>query len=375
MRIGIVGSIWMRTPPEKYGGTEQVIANLCNGLTANGHDVTLFAPANSQVNAHVIPTVPLPLKEQGLPWNEISYNLYHMSTAFDYQKEFDILHVHLNKSQDYSALPLATYATTPILFTPHFKMPTEGYKPERYLLLQKYRDFPFTSISNSQRSPFYANFIKTVYNSINIDDYPFVSSPKDYYVWLGKMIPTKGTKEAILAAKKAGVKLYVLGAIESGTPEGKDYFDHEVKPLIDNKQIVFFENVGLPEKATLLGNAKAFLNPIQWDEPFGLVMIESLATGTPVIAYERGAAPELIADKKTGYLVKNEAQMIAAIKKVEKLDRAACHTYAATHFTTQQMVDGYEKAYRLTIDEWSSVQKKMREDNQHFLAKTIYQKL
>lgn len=348
----------MATPPTKYGGTEQVIANLCHGLTKKGHEVTLFAPANSTVDAKLFPTVSLPLRDQNIPWSEISYNLYHIATAFEQQGSFDVLHMHLNKNQDYMSLPLATYATTPILFTPHFKIPSPEYKPDRYALLQKYKHFPFTSISNAQRSPNYLNFIQTAYNSIRIEDYPFVARPDDYYVWLGKIIPTKGTKEAILIAKKAGVKLYVLGAIEAGTPEGIQYFTEEIKPLIDNKQIVFYENVGLPEKAVLLGNAKAFLNPIQWDEPFGLVMLEAQATGTPVIAINRGAAPELIVDGKTGFLVEDEDTMLAAIQKVATLDRHTVRHHVETNFTTEQMVNSYEKAYLQAIEEWPVIKNK-----------------
>jgi len=352
MKIGMIGTIWEDIPPKKYGGTEQVIYNLTEQLVKMGHDVTLFAPATTKTSATLVPTVSEPLAKKHISWFDISYHLYHLTQVFDRAQEFDILHLHLNKNQDYMALPLASLSKTPVITTLHFSPPTPAYRPERYQLLAKYKDLPFTSISYAQRDASDLNFIANVYNCIDIKDYPFCPTPKEYFLWLGKIMPTKGTKEAILAAKKANVQLLIAGVVDSGVPEFVQYFEREVKSLIDGKQIIFLGEVGLPQKAKLLGEAKALLNPIQWEEPFGLVMLEAQACGTPVIATNRGAAPEVIQDGKTGFLVKDISEMVEKIRSVEELDRMACRKFVADMFTLEHLAEGYLRAYKATIEHW-----------------------
>lgn len=354
MKIGVVGTIWGNIPPKGYGGTEFVLYNLVNGLVKKGHDVTLFGPKTAKVNAKVIATVDKPLREDNVEWTNVAYILYHITEAFDRADVFDVLHVHLNKSQDYIALPLALHSKTPVVFTFHFKLPTKSDHKDRYLVLTKYGKLPFTSISDSQRGGLPVNFVKTVYNSLPIENFPFQEKPDDpgYFVWLGKVNPVKGTKEAILAAKKAGVRLYVIGAVERGVPEMLSYYEKEVKPLIDGKQIIWKSEVDVSEKTRLLGGARAFLNPILWEEPFGLVMVEAQAVGTPVISFRRGAAPELIIDGKTGFLVETLSEMIEKMSMVDKLDRLACRKNIEEHFTNERMVAGYEEVYEIARKHW-----------------------
>ncbi|MBI2034314.1 MAG: glycosyltransferase family 4 protein [Candidatus Levybacteria bacterium] len=359
MKIGILGTIWLNIPPEGYGGTEEVLYNLTNGLSDRGHQVSLFGPATAKVRGTVIPTVDKPLRDQNIEWTNISYILQHITAAFDRAGEFDLLHVHLNKSQDYLALPLAVNSAVPVVFTLHFKVPTPAYKPDRYMLLHKYRAFPFTSISDSQREAD-LNFIATVYNCLDLSRFPFSDKTDDYFVWLGKVNPVKGTKEAIKAAKMANVKLYVLGAVDEAEPALKAYYEQEVKPLIDGERIIWKGELGSEEKARLLGGAKGFLNPILWDEPFGLVMAESQAVGTPVISFRRGAALELIIDGKTGYLVDTVDQMVEKIKIIDKIDRRACRKNIEENFIIEKMIDGYEKAYEIAIKNWSTYLEKQK---------------
>ncbi len=354
MKIGVIGTIWLDIPPKGYGGTEEVIYNLVNGLVDKGHEVSLFGSAKTKTNAKLIPTVNVPLRDKNVPWENVTYTLYHLTQALDREGEFDVIHMHLNKAQDYIALPLAISSKTPIIFTIHFRIPSLIYKPDRFAALQKYRFMPFVSISDSQRKGNDLSYIKTVYNGINLANYPFNSTPGDYFVWLGKIKHDKGTKEAILAAKQAGVKLYVLGAIDRGVPADLNYFENEVKPLIDNKQIIFKENVTLPEKAELLGKAKAMLNPINWEEPFGLVMAEAQATGTPVIAFKRGAASELIIEDKTGFLVYDIPEMVLKMKEVKNLNRADCRKNVEDRFSINAMVKGYEEAYLEIMRTWDN---------------------
>lgn len=353
MKIGIVGTIWLNTPPEDYGGTEEVVYNLVNELVERGHDVTFFGPATANVQARIIPTIPAPLREVGISWKNFTYTLYHMTEAFDMARHFDILHVHVNKSQDLVSLPFSVYKNTPTLFTIHFPFPRVARQPAKEKMMTKYHALPFTSISQTQQKGS-LNYIATVYNGINLMQYPFHSNPEDYFAWLGKISQLKGTHEAILAAKRAKVKLVIMGAIEYGVSQNLAYFKEQVRPLIDNKQIIFYESIALPEKADILGKAKALLNPITWEEPFGLVMVESQATGTPVIAFKHGAAPEVIKQNKTGFLVHSVDEMVEKMKEVETLKREDCRKYIEKHFSVQQMVSGYEDAYKKTIKNWDA---------------------
>ncbi|OGH37827.1 MAG: hypothetical protein A3B44_01120 [Candidatus Levybacteria bacterium RIFCSPLOWO2_01_FULL_38_21] len=357
MKVGIIGPIWLAIPPHGYGGTEDVVYNLVNGLFDRGNDVTLFGSKTSKVKAKVIPTVDKPLRDKKVEWTNVSYIIHHITEAFDRASDFDILHMHLNKSQDYIALPLAKNLKTPVLFTIHFKVPSPSYKEDRYLVLTKYKNLPFTSISNSQRDNTPLNFIATVYNCLDIKNYPFSLRHDDYFVWLGKVNPVKGTKEAILAAKKARVKLYVMGAVDPGVPAMLSYYEEEVRPLLDEKQIIWKGEVSIEEKAKILGGARGLLNPILWEEPFGLVMAEAMACGTPVISFNRGAAPEIITDGKTGFLVNTLDEMVDKMGKIDQIQREECRKSASEKFTIQKMVEGYEKAYKMTIDGWEKFKK------------------
>ncbi|HSW97174.1 MAG TPA: glycosyltransferase family 4 protein [Candidatus Saccharimonadales bacterium] len=374
MRVGIIGPIWLDIPPRAYGGTEEVIANLANGLVDNGHDVTVFGPANTTLKSKLVSTIKQPLRNANIEWHNVLYTLYHITEGFDRASEFDILHMHLNKSQDYIALPLALHSKTPVTFTFHFRLPlNEGAMQDKYGVLDKYHSFPFTSISNSQRKPMpQLNFIQTIYNSLDMNSFPFIEKPTgDYFIWLGKVNPLKGTKEAILAAKQAGVKMYVLGAIDKGVPNMYEYYEKEVKPLIDDKQIIWKGEVPIEEKAHLLGNAKAFLNPIQWEEPFGLVMAEAQATGTPVISFNRGAAPEVIIDGKTGFLVNTVNEMVEKMKTIESIDRKACRKNVEDIFSVPTMAKNYEEAYQTTIDNWEEYKKKQMENIELYKNKSL----
>ncbi len=369
MRIGIVGTIWMNTPPLMYGGTEEVIYNLANGLVEKGHNVTLFAPETTQTKAHLSPTVTLPLREKNVGWNDISYHLYHITQAFDRSNDFDILHVHLNKNQDYMTLPLASFSKTPVLTTLHFALPHKKQQPDRYQLLLKYKDLPFTSISTSQQHGMPLNFIETVYNSLNIQQYPFSAKPDMYVLWLGKIIPHKGTKEAILAAKKAGIPIKIAGVVDEGVEQSQKYFENEIQPLIDNESVTYLGPVGLPEKAKLLGKAQALLSPILWEEPFGLVMAEAQAVGTPVIAFNRGAANEVIQDNITGFLVENVDEMAEKILHIKNLQREKSREFIEERFSISNMIESYEIAYKATIEHWQTYMLKFQQTRERYKDK------
>jgi glycosyltransferase involved in cell wall biosynthesis len=360
MKIGIVGSLWLNTPPRKYGGTEDVIYNLANGLVVHGHEVTVFGPATMRVTGKMIPTVRKPLREMGVSWENTTYPLYHLTEAFDRSADFDILHVHLNKASDYIGLALAVNSKTPVVFSLHFKIASAREKPDRRMVLEKYKHLPFTTISDNQRKPLDLNYVATVYNSLDLRRFPFSERQGNYLVWLGKINPVKGTKEAILAARRAGIKIYIMGAVDKGSEEMISYYEREVKPLLDDKRAIWLEEVSHNEKTSILSGALAMLNPIKWEEPFGLVMAEAQATGTPVIAFRRGAAPEVIQNGKTGFLVDNVDEMVAKIKDVGKFSRHDCRAWVEERFTIEKMVRGYEEAYGMVIKNWKKYLGKQR---------------
>lgn len=359
----MVGPIWMNIPPKYYGGTEDVVYNLINGLVQRHYEVTLFGPKTAKTKAKLHPTINKPLRENNIEWSDLGYTILHLTEAFDHASEFDILHVHLNKVQDYLSLPLALYSKTPVVFTIHFKLPemSNRVRRDRHLVLKKYNKLPYISISDSQRKPIKLNFVKTVYNSIDMNRFPFSDRKGTYLVWLGKVTAFKGTKDAILAAKEAGIRIYVMGSVEKGVPEMLSYYTKEIKPLCDEKQVIWLGDVSHNEKTSILSGALAFLNPIQWEEPFGLVMVESQAVGTPVISYSRGAAPELIKDGKTGFLVKNLDEMVKKIPEAVHLNRADCVQNVQEHFSIDKMIEGYEEAYRIVIKNWGKYRREQRE--------------
>lgn len=359
MKIAIVGSLWNNTPPRTYGGTEEVIFHLTNGLVEKGHEVTFFGPETAQTKARLLPVVDKPLLDQGRSWNNeenIHAHILKFTKVLQMSKAFDIIHIHLDRSQDYIAFPTMKSSTTPVLFTMHFS--PQLYKEERQERLEvlaAYKDYPFSSISNAQRKGIDLNFIANIYNGIQISDYPYSNVSDDYVAWLGKIKPEKGTKEAILAAKKAGVNIMVMGKVDENIPSMYQYFKEEVEPLFDGEHVIWVGEVGLKEKVTILKRAKALLNPIQWEEPFGLVMIEALALGTPVISYNRGAAGEIIRDQETGFLVDSFEEMCGRITDIGSINRKNCRMDVEKSFTTTTMIHGYEKAYDLVIGSWRTV--------------------
>jgi glycosyltransferase involved in cell wall biosynthesis len=347
MRIAQVGPLWENIPPPKYGGTERIVSFLTEGLVKKGHDVTLFACGTSKTSAKLVSVYPRPLFRDNIPWTNIMYPLLNITEAFDKEQEFDIIHMHLNKSSDYISLPLAQLIRKKVFFTLHFPYPVSQNRQDRHLVLQKYKDLNYVSISNSQRKGGEnLNWVSTVYNGIDLDAYTFNPNPQDYLLWVGKINQDKGTKEAIEAAKLAGVKLILAGKVDLLEEEDKRYYYEEIEPQFDGKQIIGLGELTDDQKNKLYGEAKAFLNPIKWNEPFGLVMTEAMATGTPVIAFRNGAAPEIIVDGKSGYIVDTVEQMVQKIKEISQIDRMACRKRVEELFTKEHMVNGYEQAYK-----------------------------
>jgi len=347
LKIAQVGPLWESIPPAKYGGTERIVYYLTEGLTKKGHDVTLFAAGTCQTSAKLVSVYPRPLFRDGIPWWNVMYPLLNITAAFDAQKKFDIIHVHLNQGSDFLALPLAKQIKQKVFFTLHFPYEFNYTWKGNTEVFQKYKDLQYISISNSQRKGGEnLNWIKTIYNGVDIDLYKFNETPEDYFLWLGKFNPDKGPREAILAAKKAGVKLLLAGTVDTLESDDYRYYKQEVAPLFDDKNIIFLGEKNDVEKNQLYREALGLLNPIQWNEPFGLVMAEAMAAGTPVISYRQGAAPEIITDGSDGFLVDSLDQMVEKIKQIDKIDRRQCRQTIEQKFSTTRMVDNYEQLFK-----------------------------
>lgn len=354
LRIAQVGSLWESTPPPLYGGTERVVSYLTEGLVERGHDVTLFAAGTSKTKAKLSAVYPRPLFRDGIPWRNVMYPLLHITSAFDRADEFDIIHVHLNKGSDYLSLPLAKPIKDKVVFTFHFPYPLSQNRQDRHLVFQKYRDLNYVSISNSQRQGGEnLNWVATVYNGIDLAPYKFRAQPADYFFWIGKFNPDKGVKEAILAARAAGFKLILGGKVDTLEAEDRRYYEEEVAPLIDGEQIVYMGEMNDQQKNQYMGGALALLDPIKWNEPFGLVMTEAFACGTPVIAFAQGAAPEIVTEGETGFLVNNVEEMVKRMRDIQQIDRAKCRQRVEEKFGAATMVESYLKVYQKVLNKES----------------------
>ncbi len=354
MKIAHVAPPWLAIPPKNYGGTESVIADLVEEQVAQGHDVTLFATEGTRTSAKLISFLPKPLRDEGVPWGTHLSAFYHLYNALTYKGDFEIIHTHLSASGDLYILPLTATISTPHVTTLHSRFPFDhaqnwvGKADNRYITSWG-QDVPMVAISESARAdaPAGVRIIAVVYNGLALKEYVPAKKPRDdYLVWLGRFSPEKGPHTAIEAAKKAQKPLVLAGTIDRGHKESISYFHDMIEPHVDNEQIRYIGPVNKKQKVNLLSRAYGFLNPIEWEEPFGMVMIEAMAVGCPVISFARGAAPELIIDGKTGFLVKDQDEMVQTIPRLAELDRQATRQHVEAHFSSHAMADGYMNVYQ-----------------------------
>ncbi len=342
MRIGLIAPLWETVPPRTYGGTELVVHLLACELVREGHDVTVFASGDSaceeQSGALLRACSEKPLRESGLGQGEaVFYELAMLEDVFAEADRFDILHNNIG----YQALPFARFVKTPLLTTLHgvFKPPVMRRFFERY------DDLPYVSISDYQRqgSPG-LNYVATVYHGLPVNDYEADFSPegKNYLAFLGRLSPEKGVHHAVRVAQETGLPLILAGKID---PADADYFREVVAPEIDGRRIRYIGEVNHAQKVELLKNAWATLCPVTWPEPFGLVLIESMACGTPVLALRDGSIPEVIAHGETGWISRSVEEMIAHVERIGELDRQDCRRRVETHFSVRRMTAQYVDIY------------------------------
>lgn len=371
MKIAQIAPIWLSIPPKKKsGGTEQIISSLTEGLVKKGHQVTLFATKNSTTKAQLVSFFSEGIAERNFPTNREFFllPLIHMVKSLDLARGFDIVHCHFTTLADYILLALARGFKN-CLFTSHAVFPNKEQNPQRWQALQAFKDLPFVSISHSQRT-IKLNFKATVYNGIEVEKYRFNLDPdkkgkNGYLFWIGRLSPQKGLAEAIKVSNKLGTKLLFTKVIHATNEQ--EYFEKYIEPRL-NKRVLPLPELNLDQKQQYFQNAKLFLFPVQWREPFGLLMIESMATGTPVVAFARGSIPEVIRDGETGLIVNpsdGEIRGNWTVKKtglkglceaVERIYsmpreqyrqmRRACRQQVEKNFTVNRMVDEYEKVYK-----------------------------
>jgi glycosyltransferase involved in cell wall biosynthesis len=328
MRIALLGPIAWRTPPKHYGPWEQVTGLLADGLVRRGVDVTLFATRDSQTAATLDGVSPRGYEEDdsldGRVWESL-----HVAHALSRSSEFDLMHNHL----DWLPLAFSKHCRTRLLTTIH------GFSDRKILPAYQAADSAYVSISDSDRTP-ELNYSATIYHGIDLNLFAFSATGGEDLVILGRIHPDKGTAEAIEIANRAGRRLKIAGPIQDPA-----YFAERVAPLIDNDRVCYLGSVGPDERSDLLASAAALLHPIAFDEPFGLSVVESMAAGTPVIAYNRGSMPEIVEKGVTGFLVSDAESAAAAVESAIKLDRSKVRRVAESRFGADRMIDDYLAIY------------------------------
>lgn len=337
MKIAILSSIAWRTPPENYGPWEQVASNIAEGLVAKGVDVTLFATANSITGGKLVSVCPRPYAEDP-SINPKVWECLHISHLMEQAGQFDIIHNHF----DFLPLTWSRLIDTPVITTIH------GFSsPDIIPVYKKYNSSTaYVSISDADRHPQLA-YLRTIYHGIDPRDFSFKENKEDYLLFFGRIHPDKGTHTAIEIARLTGCRLKIAGLIQD---EG--YFNEQVRPHIDNDQVQYLGNAEPALRNQLLGDARALLHPIFFEEPFGLSVIEAMMCGTPVIAFARGSMAELIIDSTTGYLVNDTAEAVTAVKKLKNISPAACRDHAEKNFSLERMTEEYLSAYESVLTTW-----------------------
>lgn len=358
MKILQIAPAWIATPPKDYGGTEWVIANLIKGLSSLGHEITLFAVKNSRVEGKTKYVFKKSFLDQGIDWSAALPPFIHYHEAFRNVRTYDLVHAHLSSETDLLLLPYLSDLTEkgiPNLVTIHSRWPFDTYSNMDSMFLKLYAGkILAVNISLCMRKTLPREFRDGgfVYNSLDLSKMKFSAKGGKYLTWLGKIIPEKGLAEAIRIARKAGEQLVFAGIIDEHKEISVRYFNDEVKPLIDDHQIQYLGPADLKLKNKLLGGAKAFLSPLNWEEPFGMVFVESMACGTPVIAYNRGAVSEVIKDQKTGFLVSNQDEMIRAISRIWQIERKTCRRHVEKNFSPVSAALKYLKLYSKEVDRY-----------------------
>jgi len=340
MRIAQVAPLLESVPPQFYGGTERVVSYLTEELVQQGHDVTLYASGDSHTSAKLHSVVKKAIRLDPNHPDPTAYHIMMLEQISRYSNEFDIIHYHIGVIH----FLMSRNLLTPHVTTMHGRLDL----PDLQTIFQSFTDIPLISISDNQRLPLSrANWQATVYNGIPMENYTFQKHAGQYLAFLGRISPEKGIEQAIEIAIASGMPLKIAAKIDNSDV---DYYQSTIKPLLAHPLIEFIGEINEQQKDAFLGSAYAVLFPIQWPEPFGLVMIESMACGTPVIAFKRGSVPEVMVHGETGFIVNSIDQAIEAIEQIESISRECCRYIFEKRFSSREMANGYLKVYQHAID-------------------------
>jgi glycosyltransferase involved in cell wall biosynthesis len=344
LRIALLSPPMLPVPPLKYAGTERVVATLAEGLHQRGHEVTLFAPGDSDVSCELIPTVPTSLWSSGYRDDPSLFINLTLARAWSMRDRFDLIHSHVETL----GLLFARMCPTPVLSTMHGRLDAPGIAAT----LAEFLDVPLVAISANQRRWFpQANWVGTVHHGLSFAATPFEPEPGDYLAFVGRVAPEKGVADAIALARSSGLPLRMAAKVQE--PRERACFEAVVAPAINDGIVEFIGEVGSRERDELFAGALATVMLGPWPEPFGLVAIESMATGTPVIARRAGALPEVVEDGRTGFLVDDVEEGRLAIERVATLDRQQVRDLAVKRFSAERMVEDYERIFRRLVADGS----------------------
>jgi len=335
MKIAQVAPLYESVPPKLYGGTERVVSWLTEELVAMGHEVTLFASGDSLTTARLVPGCPRSLRLAARLEDPLVHHFVLIEDVLREKNNFDLIHFHL----DYLHFPVSRHQAVTQVSTLHGRLDTPALVP----LYREFPEMPVVSISDAQRSPLpWINWQGTVHHGLPENSLSLCSSPGKYLAFLGRISPEKGLDKAIVIAKRAGIPLKIAAKID---PADVEYFATRIKPLMNHRLIEFIGEISDREKNEFLGHAMALLFPINWPEPFGIVVIEAMACGLPVIAYPCGSVPEIIEDGVTGFLVNDVRGAVKAVEHIAAIDRVTCRRRFEERFTSKRMAADYLKIY------------------------------
>jgi glycosyltransferase involved in cell wall biosynthesis len=340
MRIAQVAPLYESVPPKAYGGTERVVSYLTEELVRQGHQVTLFASGDSETAAELVPCVERSLRLDDKCVDSLAHHILMLERVMQRESEFDIVHFHV----DYLHIPVSRRMETPHVTTLHGRLDL----PDLPKLYDEFGEAPVVSISDSQREPLpQANWRGTIYHGLPQNMLRQRNGDGGYFAFLGRISPEKRVDRAIEISRALGVPLRIAAKVDRADVE---YFRDEIEPLLSEPRVEFIGEIGELEKAEFLGNARALLFPIDWPEPFGLVMIEAMACGTPVVALRRGSVPEIIQDGVTGFAVDDMKAAIEAAARVGEIDRRVCRATFERRFSAARMARDYVDLYSRLID-------------------------
>lgn len=336
MRIAQVAPLFESVPPKLYGGTERIVHYLTEELVQLGHDVTLYASGDSQTSARLIRANARSLRLDESTVDEVAHHVKLVDQVAREHQQYDVIHFHI----DYLHFPVSRLLGYPQLTTLHGRLDIPDLQP----LYEQFSDMPVVSISDAQRAPLaQARFIGTVLHGLPLDLLPFTADPGDYLLFMGRISPEKRPDRAVAIARELNMPLCVAAKIAK---HDREYFEGEIAPLFQDPRVTFLGEVPDSAKATLVGGARVLLFPIDWPEPFGLVMIEAMACGTPVVAFDHGSVREVLEDGVTGFIVQDMRQAMAATRQALALDRRRIRETFERRFSARRMAEQYLHLYK-----------------------------